>query len=256
MAGSSRSIVDRSYTEVRRADQSSDVGPETVRLSDLRSEAAYVLLGDPGLGKSTAFTSEQEAQADMSIMIDARDFLVANPGRRQGWRNKTLFIDGLDEVRAGSSDARSALDRIRGQLEALDCPKFRISCREADWLGDNDRYRLEFVSQSSKLRVLRLEPLTDGQIEQILEDHPSVSDPGTFIESARERGVGGLLANPQTLNMLADVVGGGMQWPESRRGTFDQACRVMAREHNQEHEIGGRPPPLDELLQAAGHLCA
>ncbi|MDE2987125.1 MAG: hypothetical protein OXT70_03610 [Chloroflexota bacterium] len=175
--------------------------------------------------------------------------------QHQEWRGKTLFIDGLDEVRAGSTDARSALDEIRRRLNALGRPRFRLSCREADWLGNNDRNRLQFASHNSSITILRLEPLTEEEIEQILHDHPSVKDPRHFIAAAQQRGVGALLANPQTLIMLADVVGDGERWPEGRSETFDMACSVMAREQNEEHSLAGPHPPLNRLLDAAGHLC-
>ena len=41
----------------------------------------------------------------------------------------------------------------------------------------------------------------------------------------------GLLKNPQTLNMLADVVTQGGGWPKSRKETFEMACGQMVREH-------------------------
>ena len=201
-------IIDRTCTEARTDEKRGRVVFETVRLNDLRSASAYVLLGDPGMGKSTTFRSEWQAQRDAAVLLDARDFLACDLGSHQEWRGKTLFIDGLDEVRVGSANARSALDEIRRRLDALGRPRFRLSCREADWLGDNDRNRLEVVSQDSTVKVLRLDPLSDAEIDQILGGHPSVSDPRRFIDTARERGVGGLLANPQTLNMLAEVAGG------------------------------------------------
>ena len=249
-------IEDRTCAEVRPRKETQFDGPVSAPLSSFRSESAYVLLGDPGLGKSTAFRSEHQAQGETSILLDARDFLVADLAQHQEWLGKTLFIDGLDEVRVGSADVRSALDEIRNRLDALGRPRFRISCREADWLGNNDRNRLEFVSQDSTVRILRLDPLSDAEIEQILSGHPSVSDPRSFIDTARQRGVSALLANPQTLNMLAEVAGGGEQWPQSRRDTFDRACRIMARETNEEHAIGSPQPPLDEILYAAGHMSA
>ncbi len=249
-------IEDRTCVEVRPPNETQLDGPVSAPLSSFRPESAYVLLGDPGLGKSTAFRSEHHAQGETSILLDARDFLVADMAQHQEWLGKTLFIDGLDEVRVGSADVRSALDEIRNRLDALGRPRFRISCREADWLGNNNRNRLEFVSQDSTVRILRLDPLSDAEIEQILAGHPSVSDPRSFIDTARQRGVSALLANPQTLNMLAEVAGGGEQWPDSRLDTFDSACRIMATETNKEHAIGSPQPPLDEILRAAGHLCA
>ena len=249
-------IEDRTCVEVRPRNEAQLDGAVSTPLSSFRSESAYVLLGDPGLGKSTAFHSEQRAQGETSIVLDARDFLVADLEQHQEWHGKTLFIDGLDEVRVGSANVRTALDEIRRRLDALGRPRFRISCREADWLGDNDQNRLEFVSQDSTVRILRLDPLSDAEIEQILAGHPSVSDPRSFIDTARQRGVSALLANPQTLNMLAEVVGGGEQWPDSRLDTFDRACRIMAKETNEKHVIGSSQPPLNEILYAAGHLSA
>ena len=75
----------------------------------------------------------------------------------------------------------------------------------------------------------------------------------------RERGVEGLLANPQTLKMLADVVAQGGGWPKSRKETFERACDQMVREHNEEHQAAqesNTPPAPDQLLDAAGRLCA
>ena len=151
---------------------------------------------------------------------------------------------------------RTPLDSIRARLDALGHPPFRISCREADWLGENDRARLAAVAPGAVVATLRLDPLTPSDIEHILGSQPGIDDAHAFVERARERGVEALLTNPQTLNMLAGVVGTQAGWPESRLDTFDMACRQMAAEHNDEHALAGRPPVRDQLLDAAGYLCA
>ena len=38
------------------------------------------------------------------------------------WHDTTLFLDGLDESRAGTEDGRSSLDDIRKKLERLRMP--------------------------------------------------------------------------------------------------------------------------------------
>ena len=232
---------------------------ESRPLADFRSHDAYVLLGDPGAGKTTAFEDEVEALgAGACPRVSARDFLEINdppfvpPGN-------TLFIDGLDEVRAGQRDARSPLDRIRRRLDSLGRPRFRLSCREADWLGENDRRHLARVSPGERVTVLRLDPLTDADIKRVLAHRDDIPDPGRFVTMARDRGVDGLLANPQTLGMLADVVGGGGEWPGSRLETFEQSCLRIVREHNEEHiaSLGAdEAPDVDRALDAAGRLCA
>ncbi|MCY3887961.1 MAG: hypothetical protein OXG19_09735 [Chloroflexi bacterium] len=249
-------IVTRTCTEVLPDGEGSGDKPESKPLRAFRSEPAYVLLGDPGLGKTTAFKYECEALGDAAFLIDARDFLASDPRSHPEWRGRTLFIDGLDEVRAGLPDGRTPLDKIRRHLDTLGRPHFRISCREADWLGENDRGRLDFVVQDSKVAVVRLDPLTGSDIEKILGSHLGIDDPQIFIKQAQEWGVDSLLANPQTLKMLADVVSQEEGWPESRLETFELACRNMAKEQNEEHVLGRQQPPFEQVLDAAGYLCA
>ena len=230
---------------------------ESRPLAACRDASAYVLLGDPGAGKTTAFQRECAALgAEHARLVDARDFkrdLAAQPV----WHGKTLFIDGLDEVRAGSSDARTPFDAIHARLEALGRPRFRLSCRAADWLGANDRDRLQSVAPDGRVAVLMLDPLTPDDVLRILDER-NVSDAAAFIESAAERGLDALLTNPQSLAMLVDVVGSGGEWPGSRSETFERACRSMVEETNEEHRIAfdARRVPWDELVDAAGRLCA
>ena len=225
-------------------------------LSAHRDDSAYVLLGDPGAGKSTTFRCEYEALGSgRAHLITARDFRTLAP--QTEWRDRTLFIDGLDEVRAGSPDARTPFDAIRARLDALGRPRFRLSCRAADWLGANDRRHLESVSRDNRVTVLVLDPLTSDDALRILDGGDGPSDAASFIESARDRGLDAMLANPQSLVMLADAVGTGGEWPTSRTETFERACRSMAEETNEEHAIAFEDwhVPPDDLVDAAGRLC-
>ena len=267
-------IVPRTCTEIRdgggrdvdaprRADRGRDA--QSRPLDVFRAAPAYVLLGDPGAGKSTAFQSECDALGETACFVTARDFLTFDPGNRPEWQGKTLFIDGLDEIRAGTSDTRPPFDSLRGRLDALGRPRFRLSCRAADWLGSNDRKHLAAVSPDTQVTVLRLDPLTDDDVVRILEAHADVDDAGTFLALAREKGVDGFLENPQSLDMLAQVVGSAGNWPESRLELFEHACRKMVQEHNEEHRAAraavgthaaANAHAPDDLLNAAGRLCA
>jgi len=250
-------IVSRTCTNILAGAADRHREKQPLPLKAFRDTPAYVLLGDPGAGKTTAFEAECKALED-ACLITARDFLTFAPRCHPEWRDKTLFIDGLDEVRVGADDARTPFDQIRGRLDELGQPRFRLSCREADWLGAHDRTRLKSISPDSEVTVLRLNPLTDSDIADILNVRPDIGDAREFIASARSRGVEGLLTNPQTLKMLADVVAQGRGWPDSRKRTFDMACRQMVGEHNEEHQTAqeSNRPPAPELLAAAGHLCA
>ena len=252
-------IVSRTCTEI--VEDGDRISSKVSRpLEAYRSVLAYVLLGDPGAGKTTAF-QEESAAIDDGCCISARDFLTFEVNSRPEWHGKTLFIDGLDEVRASRGNAQVPFDAIRSRLDELGKPRFRLSCREADWLGDNDRKNLEKISPDNNVVMLRLDPLTDSDATHILQSHPHVDDAAAFIEKAAQVGIEGLLENPQSLNMLVAAVTGDHGWPRSRLEAFGLACREMAREHNDEHSIadqaiveGVLADPV-QLLDAAGRLC-
>ncbi|MCY4572227.1 MAG: hypothetical protein OXF01_05440, partial [Gemmatimonadetes bacterium] len=222
-------------------------------LESFREEDAYVLLGPPGSGKTVAF--EHEAAAEGGHYVTARDFMTfaAEPDRE----GKTLFIDGLDEMRAGASGGRTPFGAIRAKLQRLGRPPFRLSCREADWFGTNDRERLRTVAPNREVRVLQLDPLSDQGVLHILERNHGVDDPATFVAEARKRGVDDLLRNPQNLRMLAEAVAEADEWPRTRAETFDMACRELVSEENPEHQIACDDTfDTTTLLDAAGYLCA
>ena len=248
-------IVSRTCTEVPPQDVDQNREKDPRPLEAFRPTPAYVLLGDPGSGKTTAFKAECEALGENACLITARDFLALDVDSHPEWRDKTLFIDGLDEIRA-QHDAVTPFEEISGRLDALGRPRLRLSCRAADWLGANDQKHLESVSQDAKVTVLRLNPLTDRDVALILNGHPAIGDAQSFIASARERGDEGLLANPQSLNMLADAFAQDGVWPKSRLETYEKKSLLIASEHNEEHRLVGRPPVPDQLLDAAGRLCA
>src|SRR3989442_1748128 len=135
-----------------------DESPENPRyVSDYRAPSvSYVLLGEPGAGKTECFIEEARQQACEYVV--ARKFARAK--NLDQWINKTLFIDGLDEMRAGGGDGRIPLEDICSKLTELRNPPFRISCREADWLGAIDQQELISLAPERALRVLRLQPLS------------------------------------------------------------------------------------------------
>ncbi len=247
-------IVPRTCTELSTdAVQAGDVPPTT--LADHRPLQAYVLLGDPGSGKTTAFEAESNALGDEALLVTARDFLLQSMAPEEV-RGKTLFIDGLDEIRAGTPDGRIPLDKIRKTLIQLDRPRFRISCRVADWLGENDRSAFEVVAESN-VPIFRLDPLTEANILEVLHDGLEVGDPETFVIQAHDAGLEGLLDNPQALELLVRAVNQGEGWPANRLELFDLACREMAGERNREHQVAVLSgPSIGSLLNCASRLCA
>ncbi|MEQ1627220.1 MAG: hypothetical protein ABL965_07490 [Nitrospira sp.] len=239
-------IVDRFFAQLHPEPEGSESTPQP--LSHYYSHPAIVVLGDPGSGKSTSF--EQSATTEPNAaFVPIRDFLTFQADR---WEGKTLYLDGLDEQRAKNEDGRGALDRIRAKLDQLKRPRYRLSCRAADWYGESETERLRAVSPDHKVLVLRLEPLSDADIITIACD--KLSNPADFLIQAQRRGIDPLLRNPQTLELIIAEVRDGV-WPATRLDLFQKACERLLQETNPEHEQG-QYVPLDRLLTAAGYLCA
>ena len=246
-------IVKRTCTEVLENGTSDLTLARSQPLSAHRQLSAYVLLGDPGAGKTTVF--EQEACRQEGCYVTARDLITFEDWPE--WHDKILFIDGLDEIRAGSLNALTPFDAIRASLEKLGRPHFRLSCREADWFGAADQERLRSVSPDGQVTILHLDPLTEADIVEILKHSPRVSNADEFMQWAERRGLNELLTNPQILDMLTKAIANG-NWPNSRKQTFELACHTIVREHNQEHLNATRTSHADEnqQLDDAGFLCA
>lgn len=227
-----------------------------VKLSDFRDTPFYVLLGEPGAGKTTAFMQEADLDGDW-LYLRAREFVRFHAAPKPEWRGKALFIDGLDEVRAGRQDLRLPLDQILIGLHRLGGPHARLSCRSAGWLATNDGEELRSLPGYEHAVILRLDSLTKQGARAILE-HLLGDEADNFLAEARERSLQGLLDNPLTLKLLTKAVGPDKGWPDSRVDTFERACRAVVAEYNKEHAAAHRYAPVGprHLLAEASRMAA
>jgi len=223
------------------------------RIEDYSECSAFVLLGETGAGKSTEFRRVAEETKD-GYYVSARNFLAL--AVRPEWRNKTLFIDALDERRAGSQDRRAPLDEIRSKLDQLGRPRFRISCRSVDWLGLNDQLHLSEVSRNGNVKILYLNPLASRDVMEILRGLGLIPAPEKFIQTARQYGLEALLQNPLTLQLLAKAVAK-QDWPRTRTEVYLQASRLLVTEYNKERQLSSRSHfSADQKLNTSGRLFA
>lgn len=248
-------MTDRSLFISRRAKEriEGEGAAEARPLQAWRDAEAYVLLAAPGAGKTSVFKSEAEASG--GEYITARNFITLGPASCSP--KAPLFIDGLDEVRAGSASRRDPLEEIRKRLNQLRRPRFRISCREADWLGAVDKNALRAVAPNGELAELHLLPLDDEEILVIVSRNPSAAASAKdFLSQAKRRGVRALLGNPLLLNLMIEAVRGD-QWPRGRADVYRLASERLAIEYNDEHRAERKAAPSTEVvLDDAGLLSA
>jgi len=228
--------------------------PPLQPLSAFREKAAWVLLGEPGAGKSTILKQEAKDCSAECQYLSIAEFLYEYS--EDELKDKTLFLDGLDEIRASSKDGTILL-QVKARLRKLGNPKFRLACRAADWMGTSDSDDIKSASQNNEIARLLLAPLSREGIISILHGNYGLEEPGLFVEKDERLGVDHLLENPQTLEMLVKAVRGD-QWPESRLDTFQLACEQLAEEPNRRHRNQKRGSAIDkgQLLDTAGQLFA
>ncbi len=228
---------------------------DTRLLAQWRDVDAYVLLGDPGAGKTASLRAE--AKATRGAYISARDFIAL--GIETAEVGKTLFIDALDEMRAGGVNGRVPIDDLRARLKELGRPRFRLSCREHDWRAQTDLAALSMVAPEGVVQELHLEPLSRDEQRELLAARPAeVADAQTFLQRADERGIANLFGNPLLLDLTIRAVAAKGGWPSSRAAIYEIACRELATERSQAHLDAKplEPGAIDLLLDDAGLLCA
>ena len=185
--------------------------------------------------------------------MTARNFICLD---QPEWRKSTLFIDGLDEMRVGSPDPREPLDQIRKKLTQLDRPKFRISCRDGEWLGANDREALTELADGGDVSVFRLNPLGMEEIWEVLKEKLEEPEAKRVLDGAVEQGLQRLLGNPLTLTLLAKTLAGPKR-PQNRTGALALGCEALSKEKNGEHLVATlHAAGRSEVLEAAEQLCA
>ena len=227
--------------QLRVRDNGTGQGRETDgTLAEFESEDAIVLLGNPGMGKTTFFR-----EASNSKYTTVRKFLI-DPHVPTA---EALFLDALDEYRTLAT-GQDASAEVAKTLCALKKPKFRLSCRAADWFGSTDQEVLRAASASGRVVVLELRSLTRDEILNAVQDR--VPDPPLFLDEAESAGLGTLLGNPQTLKILARAWGTEKK-PRNKFEAYEIGVSELLKEMNTQHVPRGvtSPDPTD-LRKAAG----
>jgi len=222
----------------------------SLTLQDFESDHAYVLIGEPGMGKTSEFIQESNRLASANL-VHARNLLYHDPAHHPEWGKGTLFIDGLDEVRADKGYPMSVIDKIIARLESIEPPKFRISSRFTHRFYAENYNELNAITGPEKLIILQLNPLNLDEVESIISTQQN--NALQFIQYAKKYSLENLLVNPLHLKLLIKSIHHS-GWTDHPAKIFLQACNQLISVQNDEHKDAVSSDR--KILQAAGQLCA
>lgn len=230
----------------RRVVVQSELEPTERLLSSLRDEPFVVLLGEPGLGKSTALG--YEAAAEGGEVFTCRDAMNGAPLPV----GETIYLDALDEYRTGEN-GKDKLLQLANTLSTNKSRRWRLTCRAEDWRDAADLQAMRRAADNSPIVVARLLPLDEGEAWTVLAAL-GAADPRSFVIEARTRGAEAFLESPLSLRLLHSVVATDGTWPNSRFELFEKAIWALAHEHDPERATDPRPS-VEAIIETASRLC-
>jgi hypothetical protein len=225
-----------------------------------------VLIGEPGLGKSTAlraemvaFKSRLDGTADRVLAVDlgsTREEAVLREKIFDSdifteWRRGDgvlyLFLDSLDEARLR---IETIADLLLEGLDEIDVERLclRVACRTADrHRGLEDELRVKFGADHFGL--FELVPLRRRDVEAAASDLGVDAD--TFIADVIRGNLQPLAIRPLTLRLLLGVAGDQGELPASAAELYRRGCTLLVQEPDENRRQGSTMGRLDVPQRAA-----
>lgn len=235
--------MDRRISVVAGLGDKEKVGVNT--LNDLAPYPRVVLLGEPGIGKTTALNFMAGQEGNVAIKVRAlMNGIETNP-------DKTLFLDALDEYRSdgGKKDKIYALAKL---IHERSPNRWRLSCRAEDWRNQADTAPLE-TDRTQQVVVAQLLPLDYNEACVVLDSFGE-EDPEGFLEEAENLGASAFAENPLSLKLLHKAVSNNGKWPATRFALFRTALEKLAYEHNHDYRADYERNSPERIVEAAGNI--
>lgn len=218
---------------------------DVVPFDKISDKPCLVLLGEPGIGKSTAMVSEYEAitkGAGKAVLFNLNEY--GNETRlideifesdefttwRKGDYTLNLFLDSLDECRMQIPQVavilQKQLEKVKDPLHRL---HLRIACRTADWPHVLDS-SLSLLWKKEEYGVFELAPLRRKDVRVAAEANGI--DPDAFVEGLVSSELVPLAIKPITLKFLIDTYKNEKRFPSSKIELYGLGCKKLCEENN------------------------
>jgi|GEM_PF-6391349 len=196
------------------------LSPDGYTLAELAEKRCLVLIGEPGIGKTTCVQQYVRGETKHHChCIDLRSVTtdvglkekIRNNEEIRKWRQGNyeleLFLDSLDECRLRIGNIVDVLIDVLGRMP-LDRLKLRLVCRTSEWSSYmHDRleklWRGHLGSEEDAdgiVSVYEMLPLQENDIRKFAKRRGV--DPVRFWAEVKSRGVEPFARNPVTLQFL------------------------------------------------------
>ncbi|MHC5934409.1 NACHT domain-containing protein [Nostoc sp.] len=224
--------------------------PDVVPFSAISHIPCLVLLGEPGIGKTTA-AEQAYKQVQEQVRESEDDCLWFNLGdfdSNQDLSNRIfqseifiqwingihklhLFLDSLDE---GLLSFQIIVRTLKNKIEHLPTERlyFRITCRTSVWLESSTlEQKLKEKWNKSNTKIYELAPLRRVDVIEAAQVNNINSD--EFIQEILNREATPFAIKPVTLKFLIGTYKNG-QFPDSKKELYKQGCLQLCEEVNPE----------------------
>lgn len=265
--GGELSLADGGYLVDPETQYGEKWNPDILSNESLRDTRCLVLLGEPGVGKTTALRAEIEAVGEEDrLHVDLREFssesllvqAIFETPRFIDWRNSTrnlvLFLDSLDECLINVR-AVSALLAARFRGLPVDRLQLRIACRTADW-PEILASSLPAIWGQANYAEVELAPLRRRDVALAAE--VSGKDPKEFLRQVEAHGLVPFAIRPSTLLMILAEYQQGRPLPMTVSELFERGCLELTRERSTSRVASGARGRLapEQRLGVADQIAA
>lgn len=247
--------------------------PDVVPFHEISHIPCLVLLGEAGIGKTTAAKQEYEQRLeqvrdsdDECLWFELGEYEtdtrlcqeIFENNTVQPWRKRShklyLFLDSLDE---GLLSIKKLTKILNGKLKNLPCERLylRITCRTADW-SDSLEQNFKEKWGEENVGIYELVPLRQSDVIEAANQQNINSD--EFIQEVIQREAVPFAIKPITLKFLLKLYQQNQQFPDSQKELYKQGCLELCKEVNKDRLDSGFTGKLNEekRLIVAGRIAA
>ncbi|HOC93377.1 MAG TPA: hypothetical protein PKH33_13560 [bacterium] len=219
---------------------------DVVPFEKISETKCLVLLGEPGIGKTTAVEKEINALKERVTDDKILHFHLGEFGNEErlfkivfediafvNWRNGAhnlhLFLDSLDECLIRIDVSAKLIENAlqRSPIERL---FLRIICRTADWPNSLEN-SLGNLWGDDFVGVYELAPLRRKDVHEAASIE--LGDADAFMKVVAERNVVPFAIKPVTLKMLLNIFKNDNALPSAQADIYERGCRSLCDESNE-----------------------